>query len=254
MFLLYHRNSFRTGKVLGRALGIPCGRELRGQPNVVIRWGNATPITTGYEFVNRSEAISNASDKLRALRFIQEAGIRVPEFSATQPDLQTGTWLGRDRHGFGGRDIVVYSGDGFLLEDRHEWFSKYIENDREYRLHVAFGEIIRTQRKYLDHPEQRTSDHVKNYRNGYRFRAPRTELNNSRKAAAIGAVAACGLDFGAVDLIVAPDQREYVLEINTAPKCSPLTARAYINAFVNHFGAESFTLNLRSLEGLNNNE
>jgi len=50
--------------------------------------------------------------------------------------------------------------------------------------------------------------------------------------AAVSAVEALGLTFGAVDLIVGDDGHTYILEVNTAPACSPRTAREYVNAVV----------------------
>jgi D-alanine-D-alanine ligase-like ATP-grasp enzyme len=38
------------------------------------------------------------------------------------------------------------------------------------------------------------------------------------------------LDFGAVDLVVDRDNKEYVLEVNTAPALSPLRLQHYAEA------------------------
>lgn len=114
---------------------------------------------------------------------------------------------------------------------RHDFFTKFIPNEREYRIHVVRGQVIRVQRKYLDFPDDQTVPEIKNFGQGYRFRTPRLELNRSRTQAAVNAVAALGLDFGGVDMIVDRGGQEYVLEVNTAPKCSPLTVEKYVAAF-----------------------
>jgi glutathione synthase/RimK-type ligase-like ATP-grasp enzyme len=59
------------------------------------------------------------------------------------------------------------------------------------------------------------------------FKTPARKLNKSRTDAAVKAVEALGLDFGAVDLVVDHQGLEYVLEVNTAPACSPKTLQAY---------------------------
>jgi D-alanine-D-alanine ligase-like ATP-grasp enzyme len=50
----------------------------------------------------------------------------------------------------------------------------------------------------------------------------------------ISAVNTLGLDFGAVDLIVAKDGRVYVLEVNTAPGIEGITLEKYVKAFQNY--------------------
>ena len=238
-FFVYHRTTGPTGRLLARTLGVSRGYVSRANRlvrdgDVVIRWGVSEGRFHAAHVINEPEAIHNAVHKLRALQLLREAGVPVPNF-ATHFSSLAGVVLGRNSSGYGGRDIVVYDGSSPIGE-HHAWYSQYIENDREYRIHVYRGEVIRVQRKYLEVPEDRTSEYIKNYANGYRFKAPRRELNRSRKEAAINAVRGLGLTFGAVDLIVDHDGREYVLEVNTAPKCSPRTARAYIEQFAAHLG------------------
>lgn len=96
--------------------------------------------------------------------------------------------------------------------------------------------MIRVQGKYLDYPEQHTNPYIKNYAQGFRFRTPDRKLNASRITAATNAVAALGLLFGAVDLLIGEDGNEYVLEVNTAPKLAPLTCSQYVGAIREYFG------------------
>lgn len=247
MFFLYHNRSYRTGRVLARTLGITFARAAQRVPaetNILIRWGNAQP-APAQEEINSATAINNASDKLRAFRLLQEAGVRVPDFTTNPADTHPphqcpraeDLWFGRARRGFGGRDIQIFHPDDAEGPTPYsaagvDFFTRYIEPKFEARIHVAFGEVIRVQKKYLEFPEHAASEYIRNYANGYRFKSPQRQLNNSRKEAAIRAVEALGLDFGAVDLLVGrADNQEYVLEVNTAPKCSPFTGRAYIEAF-----------------------
>jgi glutathione synthase/RimK-type ligase-like ATP-grasp enzyme len=254
MYFLYHKKSCKTGKILGTALGIRRGMgKTADQNGPLIRWGNAVAFSAE-TLLQQREAISLASNKLSALRAMQAAGVRVPEFDMVPGD---GVWLGRKRHGFGGGDIIPLR-DGVCLSPRgnttdSEFYTKYISNTREYRLHVFRGEVIRVQGKYLDYPEQHTNEFIKNYGQGFRFRAPDRRLNSDRIEAAINAVEALRLDFGAVDLLIGTDRQAYVLEVNTAPKCSPLTARAYIEAihgWLVEAGYSPPAINYNALEGL----
>lgn len=128
-------------------------------------------------------------------------------------------------------DTASLSRRHYTYPETSEFYTEYIPNTREYRVHVFRDEVIRVQGKYLDYPEQHKNSYIKNYAQGFRFRAPDRELISSRKEAAIAAVRALGLDFGAVDLLIGEDRKEYVLEVNTAPSCSPLTQAAYVTKF-----------------------
>lgn len=233
MFVLYHRRTFRTGRALANALGWGGGRTLDyplGSRARFIRWGNSQrpEVDENYIPLNKASAINLAGDKFRSLQKLEEAGLSVPSFTQNLNHVDTGgaVWLGRSRRGFGGRDIVVQPGP-----TECEWYSRYIPNNREYRIHIVNGEVIRLQRKYLDHPEMRSNEYVCSHSNGYVFRRPELNLNQNRYDDAIAAVAALGLDFGAVDMIIDPEGKHYILEVNTAPGCSPLTLTAYVNAF-----------------------
>jgi glutathione synthase/RimK-type ligase-like ATP-grasp enzyme len=167
---------------------------------------------------------------------MHEAGIRVPEFGVT-PMLGTeGKVLGRTRRGFAGRGITVYDHPN-LAAAGHELYTAYIPNRREYRLHVVGDRVIRVQRKYLERGDAESL--IRNHANGYVFKAPAKDLNQSRKDTAVAAVRALGLDFGAVDLVVDNDGLEWVLEVNTAPSCSPKTLAAYTDALREYLNANA---------------
>jgi glutathione synthase/RimK-type ligase-like ATP-grasp enzyme len=96
---------------------------------------------------------------------------------------------------------------------------------------VVGDKVIRVQGKYLDKPAlAKDKPWIRNYATGYRFRKPRLRLNQDRLDMSVAAVKSLGLDFGAVDLLVADDGSCAVLEVNTAPSCSPLTLGCYATA------------------------
>ena len=238
-FVLYSRATSVTGKALSDALetrrGVRVGRIHRDitQVNTLIRWGNTEefPLPVRNE-PNTVTAIRRASDKLTTLRILSEAGISVPPFGI-EPSSMNFPLMGRSRHGSGGADIIVYESPSDFREiaDYSEFYTEYIPNRREYRVHVVNGEIVRVQGKWLDFPGHQSSRYVKNYTNGFRYRSPQHEINEERKESARRSVAALGLYFGAVDLLVAEDRSSYILEVNTAPGCSPMTLSAYANKF-----------------------
>lgn len=239
MFFLFHKTTRPTGRLLAKALGIKSFGSVvkrdKPDPHFLIRWGNAMPIrlAPGAKELNSPRAISTASNKLRAFRAFEEAGVKTPEFTdsryeAADMQRQGHTVIGRTRSGSKGRGIVVYP-PGTKI-GYHELYTRFIPNEREYRLHVVGDKVIRTQRKYPERNGAKPDAPIKNVANGFVFKAPQKKLNKDRETLAVEAVKALGLDFGAVDLVIDADGIAYILEINTAPACSPMTGTAYVTA------------------------
>jgi len=233
-YLLYHPRTRPGGRAMAEALGVEAGIGLRGRtPTTLIRWGSQRPVEYEPERVlNPSPALARASDKLRAFEAMDLAGVPVPFYGTDREGLPAGAVIGRTRRGYGGEGIVIYD-TGLDVPDTHELYVQFIPGEREYRLHVVGSEVIRAQQKVPTdeaHP-------IRNHKNGYRFTGVVSRrLHSNRYEAAIAAVNALGLDFGAVDLLIGEDDQPYVLEVNTAPACSPLTARVYAEALQRHIG------------------
>jgi glutathione synthase/RimK-type ligase-like ATP-grasp enzyme len=102
---------------------------------------------------------------------------------------------------------------------------------------VFDGRIIKTSQKVLTRPED-TVQWIRNHQHGYTFRQLRTPPGHAAEVAAIGAVAALGLVFGAVDILVADDGRVYVLEVNTGPGLVPHGLRVYAEQFAGPLGIQ----------------
>lgn len=253
-YFAYTPGTRPTGREMARLLGFrhfgirPPGYEL----DLLVRWGSRRPMPEASKIFNPAWAIKAASDKVIALTKMQEAGLStVPWFERWDDAVRAseGTVvLGRTRRGMQGRGIRVYD-PHFLhngiypVEPRlpDQWYSVYQEPTREVRLHVVEGEVVRIQGKYLDFPEhQQRQPFVRNYRTGYRFRAPRRDVHTSRKELAIEAVRALGLTFGAVDMLLfGGGEPAMILEVNSAPACSPLTAESYAEALHRHIERSS---------------
>lgn len=257
MFFLYHRRSRPTGEVLARALNTECGESTGAMNRAyaidgLIRWGSRadTLADSGTQRVlNPAAAIELASNKLESLTVLRDRGIPVPDWD-TDPEALV------ERSGYpilGRRIQHARATDVVLCLQRRDWrrrprdyYVSYVPTNREYRLHVAGGEVIRIQGKYLDVSEDYLP-WIRNFATGHRFRAPSRRLHNARLDSAVGAVEALGLDFGAVDLIVADDGGHYVLEVNTSPSCSPLTGAAYVRAFCSMLGLDEGRINYDAL-------
>lgn len=237
MFFLYHAASAPTGNVIARALGMPHGEvPPTVQEDFLIRWGAQQRLVRAPRVVlNRADAIANAADKLQSLKMLEYEDIPVPPFSE-ELDLIEAPFLGRNRHHSRGTDIVLYMqhADTELFGEK-DFYTQYVPTLHEYRVHVVRDKVIRVSQKLYDHthdPIGARHSWIRNHENGWVFRSPTHPLSHYWQNTAIEAVHALGLDFGAVDLIVDEEGRALVLEVNTAPACSPRTARAYCEAFV----------------------
>ena len=257
--LTYNRRGSQTGEKIAAALQITHGRNLDGlEGEFLIRWGNSLNPELDGRFervINSSESIINATDKLRSLEIMSEAELNVPAWSEDPEELVEEFGypiLGRRLRHARGSDIQ------FCLQKRdfrrpRDFYTVYIPTNREYRVHVVGDEAVRVQAKYLDFPEQKKA-WIRNYESGYRFRNPRLRMHRRRLQDAIRAVSVLGLDFGAVDLIVGDDNETYILEVNTAPSCSPLTGAAYANGIASLFEPGTIVVDLEPLELLSSDD
>ncbi len=118
-------------------------------------------------------------------------------------------------------------------------YTKGVENNGEYRVHVAFGNVILYQKKSrrflddnnVDEPNEEQSD-VRNLESGWVYRTGNLRRLERVERLAVDAISALGLDFGAVDIIMDNGGDVFVLEVNTAPGLgNTQTLEAYVNAF-----------------------
>lgn len=210
--------------------------SFRPGPNkMVINWGSSS---CPHESLNMSSAVRVAVDKLRAFILLKERGVSVPEFT-TEKEVASG-WqkiVARTLlRASGGRGIVITNRtiDPTSIIPDAPLFVKYIKKSAEYRIHVVSGQVIASQRKVLKSGTDTTTVNwdVRNLANGFVYQRLGIEVPDRVKEEAIKAVAALGLDFGAVDIIWNEwRQMPYVLEVNTAPGIEGSTVTEYKTAF-----------------------
>ena len=104
---------------------------------------------------------------------------------------------------------------------------------KEYRVHVFNGKVMHTQEKrrregYADN--NKFSDAVRNLAGGWIFAIRDVTPSEGVKTTSINAIAALGLDFGAVDILQTSDGRGWVLEVNTACGLEGTTVGKYVDA------------------------
>lgn len=209
---------------------------------VVVNWGNTnagaldlhTRDFRKLRWINYPGAVKNASNKLVSLNTFRAAGVPTLEYTTDIDEArrwaEEGTVIQRNIvNGSRGAGIVVCRGGVMPSENGRLW-TKYFRKVAEYRVHVVGGHVI------LVHQKRKRSGvdadrFVRSYENGWVFCTENVECPNEVKHAAINAVAALCLDFGAVDVAYSKKNGVAVFEVNTAPGLDgPTTQQAYIDA------------------------
>lgn len=212
--------------------------EIPRQYHTVINWGNATPLLTreGVRVLNNPAEVGTAINKLKAFDTFYDTGVTFPDYW-TEKDCVEHEGIILARHtltGSAGEGIqVVRPGDD--LPDA-PMYVRYIPKREEYRVHVICGRAVFVQqkRRRSDAEQDRDQRLIRNHDNGWVFAVENVDPPTNVLGESIRAVAALGLSFGAVDVIVGRDDGEaYVLEVNTAPGIeSPTLCEVYQREFL----------------------
>jgi glutathione synthase/RimK-type ligase-like ATP-grasp enzyme len=255
MYLLPYKNGSHGASDLANALGIKQikreGSKFKGSKDkLVINWGSTimSDEVAKCEVLNKPEAVALASNKLQFFQCIHRWNSS-REYLGNQ--VKVPTWTTEKRIAMeylidDGKTIVArtilngHSGAGIILCETPEELNEvdaplyvvYVPKKQEYRIHILNDKVVDIQRKArrTDLPDDQVNWKIRNHDNGFIYSRnevakdiPEDALNIS-----INAVNACGLDFGAVDVIYNENQnRSYVLEINTAPGLSGETLAGY---------------------------
>jgi glutathione synthase/RimK-type ligase-like ATP-grasp enzyme len=213
---------------------------------MVINWGNSTTPTWGKPELNQPEAVALAVNKPSALSKMSEAGVRT--VIHTNSRLEALQWLTEGAVVYARTLTRASEGRGIVIARTPDelpnasLYTKGIKDGTEYRLHVFKGSVIDYTKKVPINPDTGADMTVKSHSRGWTF-ARNVAERESLKAEAIKAVSALGLDFGAVDIIINPEDknRPYVLEVNSA--CGLIeggrTYQNYINAIKNYVSTKN---------------
>lgn len=249
--ILPYRQGSRSARSLadslnGRVLRLEGSRFRPRATDLIINWGN----TNAYNHprvLNRPEEIRNASNKRTFFeRMARTDGMvdLIPRFwtdPAAIPD---------DAFPVVCRTVLAgHSGDGIVIADnraglvRAGLYVQYVKKQSEYRIHVGImpdqqAHIIAEQKKVRRADAGEVDFRIRNHAGGFIFQRNGIEVPEVVRTAAINALRASGLDFGAVDVIFnARSGRAYVLEINTAPGLEGQTVTDYQTFFNNYRSA-----------------
>lgn len=226
------------------------GSTYRGyNSHLVINWGRTTRgiIQEGINILNDPLAVSKASDKvvcLEALRGCEETENHIPRFCTTFEEAEAFIEEGEVVYcrtlsrGSQGRGIVVATTQEELVPA--PLYTCKVEVSREVRVHVFKGEVLHFAQKKKMGAERReeegileVNEDIRSHKNGWIFSIVDVEVPEEAQSAAVGAVNALGLDFGAVDMALTPQGGCKIYEINSAPGLEGTTLERYRDAISN---------------------
>ncbi len=168
------------------------------------------------------------------LQAFQAADVTCPLFTTERPALDDPEpWWGRKRIHTQGRDICMLPARPRGWKRSEFWVAAIYDVAQEFRVHVFAGKSIARAEKVpansLDATQPPpTCMRRRSRRFGWRLRHG-CEMPQAVRDIAKRAVAACGYDFGAVDVLWT-GRYPVVLEVNRAPGLDTATTSAYIAA------------------------
>lgn len=268
----YSHNRGNAIMTLRGAVDSAIGSEIQGSPlilrsegsrfrpragDLIINYGSSNcpiskPADNSFKVLNDSANVAIATNKRNFFRTLatyneQNPNAVVPLPSWTEDRATAQEWVENGFPVYARQTLQGHSGEGISVHTPEEnsdvvrapLYTKGITGARrEYRIHVFNGEVILVQKKqrrsgWRENPNY--SDTVRNLDGGWVFGISTANPSDQVRTAAVNAIAACGLDFGAVDVLAKGQQgREtevYVLEVNTAPgQGGDTTTERYVSA------------------------
>jgi hypothetical protein len=201
-----------------QAAGVNAKRRFRRPPapeaEAIVCWGH--PVGD-----HRAPALNNVPIISKYAELGRLADAEVPAVRLCElPDCEE-DHIDRSFHHVGGKDLLY--GVGGRRFRVHK-----VEAVREFRIHVMNGVSIRAGMKvpHVDEPHP----WVRSFEGGWKLdygTACQEFVRQRHRDAAKAAVAALGLDFGAVDVGETADKQAVVFEVNRAPGLDGVTTEVY---------------------------
>lgn len=230
----------KSGKILASALNTkrlrPEGRYRSRYYDLVINWGNTTIPYWYARILNKPEAVKKATNKLESFKLFKQHNVPTPEW--TEDFEEAKNWVQQGNEVYCRQDLSGHSGSGIVVCSTVETmvsaplFTKRVKAKYEFRVHVFKGQVIDFQQKKRRNGVE-TSGRIRNHGHGYIYARSEVCLPSSVENTSISAVAALGLDFGAVDIgYKASTEEAFAYEVNTAPGLVGTTIDRYKQAIL----------------------
>lgn len=246
--IFLHKHGPSTGAMDLRHELRRLGHEVRfvnmsPRTDVVINWGSHNVPAFRGTVINSGNAVRTATSKRASYQAFAAAD--VPTCGWTNDRAQAVRWgatqrvIGRDAdHGSGGAGTVVYEAGTPIGE--HRFYVRYFRKQREFRVHVYKGVIVRVLEKLKKRNFEGRDQYIRSHLRGWVFGSNHLATNpapNMVSDLAVRAVAALGLDFGGVDVGYNTHRdAAIVFEVNTAPGLEGTSATLFAQAIHNDLG------------------
>jgi glutathione synthase/RimK-type ligase-like ATP-grasp enzyme len=244
--LYIHKIASESGKAIAKplpALRVFPNRRYRPRlSDVIINWGSSTTPNwerNGLTVLNPWNRVRNAINKIKCFTILSEAGVPIPLFTTNKEEAKA--YFSNNNSivvcrttvtGSMGRGIVLARSVDEIVDA--PLYTRHVRHKNEYRVHVVNGTIIDYAQK-KKRAGSGASVLVRSH-GDWVFCREGVVLPDNVRNAAVGAIQALGLDFGAVDIgYRVTDGEAYVFEVNTAPGMTATsgTAARYVTAFRN---------------------
>lgn len=242
--IIYSYNAKSEGaKLLAETLGIKRALHNSDKPlkvDVLLNWGSSKlpARIKADKILNKPECVALAANKIKSFTAM-DGKAPIPPYTLDRKVAEK--WIEDGSTVVCRTKVAAKGGEGIVIAEKAEelvdapLYTVYINKQQEYRIHVMNGKMIHKQRKARSRevPDEKVNWKIRNHENGFIFQINDFELPAVCEDAAIQAVAALGLDFGAVDVIyTARNNKAYVLEVNTAPGMTGTTPTKYKEAIL----------------------
>ena len=216
------------------------GRYRYKKNHLIVNWGSSRVPAWRFpegRMLNHAALVGRAANKLTALVALRARGVPTPEYTtnrtlASMMIVNGDTIVARAM-------LTSHSGKGISIHTTVDdlpdvpLYVEYIKKTAEYRVHVFGGQVLDVQLKRKRAGYEGANYQVRNHRNGWVYCRDGVEAPAAVTDSAVAAVAALGLDFGAVDVVWNRHRGAFVLEVNTAPGVEGLTLTKYVEAISN---------------------
>lgn len=202
--------------------------------DLIVNWGSSVAPQWHHPMYNEPGAVRLAANKLLSLVRFNEVGVPTLLFTTNKETAKELTLNGKKM--FCRTKLTGCSGQGIIVATTPDevvdagLYTYEFKKTHEYRVHVFNGEVLDLQeKKRREGAGNRNTVDVWNYETNFIFARQDITVPNHVQKAAINAVTALGLEFGAVDIGYNLDREECaVFEVNTAPGLTGTTLNKYI--------------------------
>jgi hypothetical protein len=230
-----------------RDMGIDCirafpdGNYVPKATDLIVDWGysqcptwSSAAAKVSATVLNNWGKIYNAVDKGISFSLLEHGGVPIPE-RTTHQKVAT-DWIVKGVPVVQRTKLCASKGKGASVLRSLEFdksaklFIKLIDKQTEYRVHVFGGKIIDIHEKRFIGKDKKKFEILCDT-DDWMWCRKGVHLSVSQRKAAVDAVAALGLDFGGVDLVVEKGtNKPFVLEVNSAPWLGTINAKKYAEA------------------------